>query len=113
MVDEHVDAEKVAIEMSRRLLMEHYEQRNMDAVFSCFVDDITWLGPMDCQRCQSVKEMCAILEPEYGVPVRMRDERWTSRRLGNVLVVSGVYSLDALGKDGERTAAFHQNATLV
>lgn len=104
---------RAVIEASRRCLVEHYEHRNINAVIDCMADDITWIGPMDCQHCRSAEAMRAILEPEYGTPVYLHDERWDARRVGDTWIASGLYAADVSDAEGSAAITFHQCATFV
>lgn len=104
---------RAVIEMSRRCLIDHYEHRDIEAVLSCMADDVLWLGPMDCQHCHGTENMRLILEPEYGTAMRVRDERWEARFLGEVYVVAGMLSVDMIEDERATVVTFHQSATFV
>ncbi len=111
--DKRAEAARAVIDASRRCLIDHYEHRDLDATLSCMVDDVWWLGPMDCQHSRNAKDMRLILEPEYGTPMRMRDERWDARPAGDVWIVAGLFCVDALDEENASVVTFHQSATFV
>lgn len=98
--------------LSREVLANHYERRDLDAVVRAMVPDLTWVGPLDNMHARTAEGMRRIIEPEYGTRVRMVDEDWGIRTAGGARVVVGRYGLVADGTDAEEIV-FRQAATFV
>ena len=67
--------------MSRQVLVDHYVNRDIVAVMRRMAPDMTWIGPLACQRTCSAEDMRRMLEPEYGTAAEMFDESWGVRDL--------------------------------
>ena len=50
--------------MSRQVLVDHYVNRDIVAVMRRMAPDMTWIGPLACQRTCSAEDMRRMLEPE-------------------------------------------------
>lgn len=98
--------------MSRQILINHYVNRNLDAVMMHMAPDLTWVGPLACQQTRSAEEMRRMLEPEYDTSVEMFDESWIVREIGGTRLVVGTYSARVPGSDAS-DLAFLQTATFV
>lgn len=98
--------------LSREILVNHYERRDLDAVMRAMVDDLTWIGPMEGQHARSAADMLRIIEPEYGTRVSLVDEDWGVRTAGGARIVIGRYGAVAEGTDVE-DVVFRQSATFV
>lgn len=74
--------------------------------------DLTWVGPLSCQRTTTADDMRSMLEPEYDTPVEMFDESWGIRSMGDVRIVTGTFSARA-PESHAADLAFLQTATFV
>ena len=54
------------VRLSREVLANHYERRDLDAVVRAMVSDLMWVEPLDSMHAQTVQGMRCIIEPEYG-----------------------------------------------
>ena len=97
---------------SREVLVNHYERRDLDAVLRAMVPDLTWVGPLDNMHAHTAEDMRRIIEPEYGTRVRMVNEDWGIRTVGDARVVVGRFGLVADGTEVEEIM-FRQAATFV
>lgn len=100
------------VKLSREVLVNHYERRDLDAVVRAMVPDLTWVGPLDNMHAHSAEGMRRIIEPEYGTRVRLVDEDWGIRAMADSRIVVGRYGLVADGTDAEEIV-FRQAATFV
>ena len=98
--------------LSREVLANHYERRDLDAVVRAMVPDLMWVEPLDSMHAQTVQGMRCIIEPEYGTRVRIVDEDWNIRTAAGARVVVGRYGFMADGTDAEEIV-FRQAATFV
>lgn len=97
---------------SREVLVNHYERRDLDAVLRAVVPDLTWVGPLDNMHAHTAEDMRRIIEPEYGTRVRIVNEDWGIRTVGDARVVLGRFGLVAEGTEVEEVM-FRQAATFV
>ena len=86
-------SERAIVAMSKQMMVDHFENRDIDAVMRNVAQDMTWVGPLACQRARSAAEMRRIIEPEYGTPVKMHDDRWGIRAVGGTRVVVGTFNI--------------------
>lgn len=100
------------IAMTHQLFIDHYVNRDMDAVLAVMADDLVWFGPMDCQQAFSAEEMRRVVEPEYETHVRLTNENWGGRMVGGSCVVFGTFTVD-LREEGHPEVELHQSVTAV
>lgn len=100
------------IAMTHQLFVDHYVNRDMDAVLELVAEDLTWFGPMDCHRATSAEEMRRIIQPEYDTQVHLANENWGARMVGGAYVVFGTFVLD-LREKGHPELELHQAVTAV
>lgn len=100
------------VALSRKVLVDHYERRDIDGVMRVMAEDLTWVGPLENQHAHRAVDMRAIIEPEYGIRVRMVDDEWVVRSLPSARVVVGRYGLVVDGTEVEELV-FRQAATFV
>lgn len=105
-------SDRVIVAMSRQMLVDHYENRDIEAVMRHLALDVTWIGPLACQRARSAEDMRRMLEPEYGTPVEMSDELWGVRTVDGARIVIGSYSARA-PESASPDLSFLQCATFV
>lgn len=105
-------SDRVIVTLSRQTLVDHYENRDINAVMRNMAPDMTWVGPLACQQTRSAEEMRAMLEPEYGTRAEMFDESWGIRSMADVRVVIGTYSA-RIPESAAPDLAFIQSATFV
>ena len=98
--------------LSREVMVNHYERRDLDAVVRAMVPDLTWVGPFDNMHAHTAEDMRRIIEPEYGTRVRLVDEDWGIRVVEGARVVVGRFGLMAEGTEVEEIV-FRQSATFV
>lgn len=103
---------RAVVAMSRQILHDHYVTRDIDAVMRHMAPDITWIGPLACQRARSAEDMRRLLEPEYGTPVEMFDDTWGFRAVGGARMVVGTYGARVPGS-AAASVEFLQSATFV
>lgn len=104
--------DRAMVEFSREVLVNHYERRDLDAVARAMAPDLTWVGPLEGQHARTAADMLRIIGPEYGTRVRMVDESWGIRTVGDVRIVVGRYGAVADGTEVE-DVVFRQSATFV
>lgn len=85
-------SDRMIAAMSRQVLVDHYVNRDIRAVMRHMAPDMTWIGPLACQRTRSAEDMRRMLEPEYGTAAEMFDESWGVREVAGARVVIGTYS---------------------
>ncbi len=98
--------------MSRKVLVDHYLKRDIEAMMGPMAEDMTWIGPLACQHARSAADMRALVEPEYANPVELVDEHWGIRVVGSARIVIATYGavvLDSPASD----VVFRQSATFV
>lgn len=105
-------SDRAVVAMSRQILHDHYVTRDIDAVMRHMAPDMTWVGPLACQRTRSAEDMRRLLEPEYGTPAEMFDESWGIRVVGGARVVVGTYGARVPGS-AAADIGFLQSATFV
>lgn len=98
--------------MSRQVLVDHYVNRDIVAVMRRMAPDMTWIGPLACQRTCSAEDMRHMLEPEYGTAAEMFDESWGVRDLPGARVAIGTYRARVPGSAAPELE-FLQSATFV
>lgn len=103
---------QAVVALSRKVLVDHYERRDIDALMRPMADDLTWIGPLENQHAHAAADMRAIIEPEYGIRVRLVDEQWGMRAVSGARVVVARYGLVADGTEVE-DVIFRQAATFV
>lgn len=100
------------IKLSRNVLVNHYETRDINEVMRPMADDLTWIGPLENMCTFTAADMRAVIEPEYGTRVSMVDEYWGIRVLPSARVVLARYGLVAEGT-GVEDIVYRQSATFV
>lgn len=100
------------IAMTHQLFIDHYVNRDLDAVINVMARDLTWFGPMDCQQAFSAEGMRRIIEPEYDTHVRLSNENWGVRSTGGTYVVFGTFEI-GLQETGRAEIVLHQTVTAV
>lgn len=105
-------SDRAIVAMSRQLFVDHYVNRNLDAAMRHIAPDVTWIGPLACQRARNAEDMRRMLEPEYGTSIEMRDESWGVREVGDARVVVGVFGAQ-IADDSAPELEVHQSVTLV
>lgn len=117
--EEHLDdqniewpSDRAIVGMSRQVLVDHYVNRDIDAVMRHMASDLTWIGPLACQRTRNADDMRRMLEPEYGTPAEIFDESWGVRQLDGARVVIGTYGVRVPGSVAPELE-FLQSATFV
>ncbi len=100
------------IAKTHQLFIDHYVNRDMDAVLAVMADDLVWFGPMDCQQAFSAEEMRRVIEPEYETYVRLTNENWGARVVGGSCVVFGTFAIN-LREKGHQEVELHQSVTAV
>lgn len=105
-------SDRAIVGMSRQVLVDHYANRDIDAAMRHMASDMTWIGPLACQRARCAEDMRRMLEPEYGTPAEMFDESWGVRQLDGARVVIGTYSA-RVPESAAPELAFLQSATFV
>lgn len=105
-------SDRAMVALSRRILVAHYEERDIDAMMRLMADDLTWIGPLDFQSARSAAEMRALVEPEYGTRIQIIDEHWGVRRVAGACVVIARYGAIVSGTGREDTE-FRQSATFM
>lgn len=100
------------ISMTHQLFIDHYVNRDMDAVLSVMARDLSWFGPMDCQRAFTAEGMRRLIEPEYDTFVRLANENWGVRPVGGAYVVFGTFEI-GLQEPNRAEVVLHQAATAV
>lgn len=98
--------------LSRRILVAHYEERDIDAMMRLMADDLTWIGPLEFQTARSAADMRALVEPEYGTRIQIVDEHWGVRQVAGARVVVARFGAVVSGTEREDTN-FRQSATFV
>lgn len=104
--------DQLVVDLSREVLLNHYERRDLGAVMRAMAPDLTWVGPLEGQHAHTAADMMRIIGPEYGTRVRMVDEEWGIRIAGEARIVVGRYGLVADGTEAEEIV-FRQAATFV
>lgn len=105
-------SDQAIVALSRKVLVDHYERRDIDALMRPMADDLTWIGPLENQHAHTAADMRVIIEPEYGIRVRLVDEQWGMRAVSGARVVVARYGLVADGTEIE-DVIFRQAATFV
>ena len=100
------------IAKTHQLFIDHYVNRDLDAVIGVMASDLTWFGPMDCQQAFSAEGMRRIIEPEYDTHVRLSNENWGVRSTGGTHVVFGTFEI-GIREAGRAEIVLHQSATAV
>lgn len=98
--------------MSRQVFVDHYVNRDLDAAMRYMAPDVTWIGPLACQRARCAEDMRRMLEPEYGTAVEMFDESWGVREMGDTRVVVGIFGVK-VAEGPSSDLEFRQSVTLV
>lgn len=104
--------DRAIVGMSRQVLVDHYVNRDIDAVMRHMAFDMTWIGPLACQHARCAEDMRCMLEPEYGTPAEMFDESWGVRQLDGARVVIGTYRA-RVPQSAAPELEFLQSATFV
>lgn len=105
-------SDRAVLALSRKVLVDHYVRRDIEAMMAPMDEAMTWVGPLACQHARSAAEMRALVEPEYGNAVELVDEHWGIRSVGAARVVVATYGavvLDSPAAD----VVFRQSATFV
>lgn len=105
-------SDRAMIALSRKVLIDHYVNRDIEAMMAPMDRSMTWIGPLASQHARSAAEMRALVEPEYGNKVELVDEQWGIRTVGAARVVVATYGAIVV----ESTASdvvFRQSATFV
>ena len=105
-------SDRAIVALSRQALVDHYENRDINAVMRNMAPDMTWIGPLACQHARSAEEMRAMLEPEYGTRAELFDESWGIRAVAGARVVVGTYSA-RIPESAAPDLTFMQSATFV
>lgn len=105
-------SDRAMVALSRRILIAHYEERDVDAMMRLMADDLTWIGPLECQSARSATDMRALVEPEYGTRIQVVDEHWGVRQVAGARVVVARFGAIVSGTGREDTE-FRQSATFV
>ena len=104
--------DRAVLSLSRKVLVDHYVRRDIEAMMEPMDEAMTWVGPLACQHARSAAEMRALVEPEYGNAVELVDEHWGIRSVGAARVVMATYG--AIVPDSPAAdVVFRQTATFV
>lgn len=104
--------DRAVLDLSRKVLVDHYVRRDIEAMMAPMDEAMTWVGPLACQHARSAADMRALVEPEYGSAVELVDEHWGIRSVGAARVVVATYG--AVVPDSPAAdVVFRQSATFV
>lgn len=105
-------SDRVIVAMSKQVMVDHFENRDMEAVMRFMAPDMTWMGPLSCQHAHSADDMRRIIEPEYGTRVSMSEDTWGIREVGGSRVVVGMFNI-AIPQDEGPEVVLQESVTFV